>query len=222
MKRNIIILIVLVTLSLACSLGELIDGGDDSVVESEPTPQNESLPQSEPPSGNKPLPKNEKRCGDHVCNGPENINNCPEDCSTGSRSNPEAPAPSESNAIISPPSWFAPDAACQMTETSVLSEGSQWAFDRKGNMTELLPDGKATCVLEIQVCGDTIFKQQVVESSESCPESLHFSYAPPTQVCCAKWDEAKQTGSPCNPLKDADCDGVENDADVYPLDFSLQ
>lgn len=215
MKRNIIILIVLVTLSIACSLGELISGGDDSVAQSEAPPQSESPPQNEAP------PQNEKRCGDHVCDGPENVNNCPEDCATGNESNPEAPALSESDAKTPPP-WFVPDAACQMTETSVLSEGSPRAYDRKGNPTELLPEGKVTCVLDIQICGDTIFKQHVIEGSENCPESLHFSYASPTQVCCAKWDEAKLTGSPCNPLRDADCDGVANDADAYPLDFSQQ
>lgn len=56
MKRVIFILIALLTLSLACSLGNLT-GGDDE------TP-----------------PQSENRCGDGICDGPENIKNCAEDC----------------------------------------------------------------------------------------------------------------------------------------------
>ena len=67
-----------------------------------------------------------------------------------------------------------------------------------------------------------IIKQKVVntDAGEKCPDSLHFSRAPTTKVCCAKWDEAKRTKTPCDPMVDADCDGVANDADEYPLDFS--
>jgi len=134
----------------------------------------------------------------------------------------ETPAASESD-VKTPPPWFVPDSTCQMRETTASSEGSPYAFDSMGNTTKLLPDGQVTCVLEIQICGDTIFKQQVINvDSEDCPASLHYSYAPSVQACCDKWDEAKQTGSPCNPLEDADCDAVVNDSDAYPLDFSKQ
>ncbi|GAB4537240.1 MAG: hypothetical protein Kow0063_23680 [Anaerolineae bacterium] len=152
-------------------------------------------------------------------------------CSPGGLTGAGSPAPAgeadtpgaSGSGASTPPPWFAPDPDCQMWETSVSSSGSPYAFDSAGNITELLPDGQVTCVLEIQICGDTIFKQQVVhDASEDCPPSLHYSYAPPTQVCCARWDEAKQTGSPCQPLQDADCDGVLNDADAYPLDFARQ
>lgn len=203
MKRTVLILSVLILLSPSCNLSSLISDSDDTITQ------------------NEPLPQSEKRCGDGVCDGPENPQNCPEDCSTASESSVATPAPSESDAKTPPP-WFAPDSTCEMRETSVLSEGSPWAFDSAGNTTELLSDGKVTCVLRIQICGDTIFKQQVIEGDEDCPESLHYSYAPPTQVCCDKWEEAKITESPCNPLEDADCDGVVNDADAYPLDFSQQ
>lgn len=62
MKRISIILTLLISLSLACSLGGLTGGGDEAAAPTEPPPQSE------------------KRCGDGVCDGPENVNNCPEDC----------------------------------------------------------------------------------------------------------------------------------------------
>ena len=128
-------------------------------------------------------------------------------------------AGSSSNANKAP-DWFVSDSDCYMTESSVLSEGSPWSFDSEGNTTGLLSDDRITCVLEIMVCGDTIFKQQVIEADQDCPAYLHYSYAPPTQVCCDKWNEAKTTGSPCDPLQDADCDGLSNDIDTFPLDFA--
>lgn len=192
MKRIPLILILLITLSLACSFGSLIDGGADSVQEDQPAIQSE------------------KRCGDGICDGPENESNCPQDCSGNS----------VGEAVLPP--WFASDDNCYMRDTTVFSEGSPWAFDEQGNTTELHADGQVTCVLSIQVCGDTIFKQHVAEAGEDCPEEYHYSYASPSKVCCDKWDQAKESGSPCNPLVDADCDGVINALDAYPIDFSKQ
>ncbi len=62
MKRLYLALSILVLLSLACSLVGLIGGGEESAAPTE-TPR-----------------QSEKRCGDGVCDGPENANNCTEDC----------------------------------------------------------------------------------------------------------------------------------------------
>jgi hypothetical protein len=64
-------LMALVLLALACNL-----------VGAEPAPTQEPLPteaQAEPTAESPPL-ESEKRCGDGVCDGPENVNNCPQDC----------------------------------------------------------------------------------------------------------------------------------------------
>jgi len=193
---------MLIILSLSCSVSSLINSERDT------TP-------------NEPSTQSEKRCGDNVCDGPENPTNCPEDCQSLSEDNLAPPELENSESLKLAP-WFLEDSECFMRESSVRSEGSPWAFDKQGNTTELLPDGQVTCVLEIQVCGDTIFKQQVVETDEGCPEYYHYSYAPPTAVCCELWEEAKLTDTPCNPLKDADCDGITNESDTFPLDFSQQ
>ena len=159
--------------------------------------------------------QSENRCGDGVCDGPENNQFCPQDCPL------EGSQPDQSEPL-SVPQWFASSGDCTLTETSVRSEGSPWAYDSQGNTTELLPDGKITCVLEIQICGDTIFKQQVIDTDQDCPSYLHYSYAPQTSVCCDHWQAAKQSASPCDPTTDADCDGVNNDNDSYPLDVFQQ
>ena len=212
MKKTLVLITLLVVLSLACSLMALGGEPSSSQREGEASIQGEQKPTTH---------QSEKRCGDGVCDGPENTTNCPEDCLSAEENTATISTSSQPDAKTPPP-WFAPDPGCEMRETSVFSEGSPWAFDSDGHNTELLSDGQVTCILEIQICGDTIFKQQVIGPGEDCPESLHFSHAPPTQVCCTKWEEAKLTGSPCDPLKDADCDGTANDMDTYPLDFSQQ
>ena len=123
-----------------------------------------------------------------------------------------------------PPPWFAADSTCQLTETSAQSRGGKHSYDSAGKSTGLLPQGRVTCRLEIQVCGDMIVNQKVVNTNagEKCPDSLHFSRAPTTKVCCAKWNEAKRTKQPCDPLVDMDCDGATNDVDEYSLDFTQQ
>ncbi|MBC8333443.1 MAG: hypothetical protein H8E28_15790 [Anaerolineae bacterium] len=66
MKRNIIIPGIVVIFSLACSLGGLSANNT------------QAIPQTDIPL------QSEKRCGDGVCDGPENHGNCPDDCTTQS------------------------------------------------------------------------------------------------------------------------------------------
>lgn len=61
MKRCVIPLALVLVLSLACNLGDL--GTSDKPTEPTFVPE-----------------QSEKRCGDDVCDGPENFENCPEDC----------------------------------------------------------------------------------------------------------------------------------------------
>jgi len=75
MKRTFILTLVLISLCLACS-----------TVGFSPFPT-EGLSQDNPP------PKSEKRCGDKVCDGPENETNCPQDCTAeSSQGNETAPS----------------------------------------------------------------------------------------------------------------------------------
>ncbi len=131
-----------------------------------------------------------------------------------------APAATTLSTLESPPSWF----GAGTSTTRSLSAGEPYAFDEAGNITGDLPKDQVTCTLRIWICDDKIFKQKVINqgAGERCPDSLQFSHAPQTKVDCAKWDEAKRTKDPCDPLVDADCDGVTNDLDEWPLDFYRQ
>ncbi len=88
MKRIIIILTILVTLSMACSLSGLTSSGDDTATQNEPPPQGEN------------------RCGDGVCDGPENAKSCPGDCTADSPGDnaPGAGAEADTHWVVNPSS----------------------------------------------------------------------------------------------------------------------
>ncbi|MBC8508206.1 MAG: hypothetical protein ISR58_11560 [Anaerolineales bacterium] len=65
MKRTPLIITLLLTLTLACGLGGCAGGSDDDAAPIQPPIQGD------------------KRCGDGVCDGPEDAGICPEDCSAG-------------------------------------------------------------------------------------------------------------------------------------------
>jgi len=76
MKRFALIISLFVLLSLACSLGGIIDRSQES-------PAAEVAEENAAPSSpdDKPvLSDSQRRCGDGVCDGPENKENCPDDC----------------------------------------------------------------------------------------------------------------------------------------------
>lgn len=62
MKRAHLILMLLLSLSLACSGSDFNNGGNEAITQGEAPPQSE------------------KRCGDGICDGPENTDNCFQDC----------------------------------------------------------------------------------------------------------------------------------------------
>jgi hypothetical protein len=77
-KRSIIMLTLLFLLTSACSSPVGAPGGEDSQ------------------SDQAPAAGTEKRCGDGVCDGPENADNCPDDCVSSPASRPDEasePAP---------------------------------------------------------------------------------------------------------------------------------
>jgi len=196
MKRFFLLISILVIFSMACSLGGFLSSGETSTQATE-------------------APVSENRCGDGVCDGPENTENCPQDCLQGEEAAPQGTPVDE----LVPAPWFETEVDCLLEDIWSSSKGSPYAYDEFGNLGDALPDGQTTCVLEIHICGDMIFKQQVINSdAEDCPDYLDYNVVPDIQVCCPEWQKAKQSGVPCNPLEDADCDGVSNQDDNYPLD----
>ncbi len=92
-------------------------------------------------------------------------------------------------------------------------------YNKSGEKVRVLwGRGKATCALFLYICGDRIFKGKEInlDIDEPCPPELKSQAYTGQPVCCDEWNQAKKTKSPCNPLSDADCDGVNNQADSTP------
>jgi len=99
MKKNIVILSLLVIFSLACSMGGLINSSESatqiaSTDQFQPTQSIQkteavqSTTQTEPSIQITQPEDKTQPCGDGVCEGPENAKNCPQDCTEGTQSAP--------------------------------------------------------------------------------------------------------------------------------------
>lgn len=70
------------------------------------------------------------------------------------------------------------------------------------------------CYLNIYVCGFELKRNTKNPLGTRCPEAKDF--AQPT-ICCDEFDKAVKSKQPCDPMQDADCDGIPNDKDGDPL-----
>jgi hypothetical protein len=71
------------------------------------------------------------------------------------------------------------------------------------------------CRLVINVCGMFLIRQKIIPagSGESCFDAKSVSRP---LICCSAWKSSIGSRN-CDPLKDADCDGIPNDQDDDPL-----
>jgi len=111
------------------------------------------------------------------------------------------------------PPWQA-NPGCELQTTSIYYTG----------ILTSMTTGEASCSRQILVCGDLIRTDKTYNTTqgEKCPwgegrgTSIAYREDGGT-VCCDEWVKAKQSKSPCDPLADADCDGIPNDDDVDTL-----
>ena len=128
----------------------------------------------------------------------------------------EQPAAGERQTGAQPaggPPWLA-NPGCELQTTSIYYTG----------ILTSMTTGEASCSRQILVCGDTIRTDKTynTKQGEKCPwvEGTGTSIAYREDggtVCCDEWVKAKQSKAPCDPLADADCDGIPNDDDVDTL-----
>jgi hypothetical protein len=115
--------------------------------------------------------------------------------------------------------WFE-DQVCQNKDKiHAHSVTDGYRYDASGNIVQSLWDtGRASCVLHLNICGDQIFKSKEISTkrNETCPPGFDARDYVGIMVCCDQWKKAKQSNSPCNPLTDADCDGIPNQEDANP------
>lgn len=110
--------------------------------------------------------------------------------------------------------WTPPRPGCEPQGTSIYYTGNLIS----------MTTGEASCSRQILVCGDMLRTDKRYNSSqgEKCPfvegERTAIAYrVDGGMVCCDEWRKAKLSKSPCDPLADADCDGILNDDDMDTL-----
>ena len=100
------------------------------------------------------------------------------------------------------PPWFDTGGKC-------LSKQRTYVYVN-GNPTSS-SDPTRDCHVYIKVCSLELNRRF---RAKECPESKDF--AQPT-FCCDEFDKAVKSKQPCDPMQDADCDGIPNDKDDNPL-----
>lgn len=170
MKRTFIILLLLVSLSLACTVVDFSNNPGDG------------LQQDNPP------PKSEKRCGDKICDGPENENNCPEDCSADTSQESSAPTDQNSNQ----PDKQGTNTGMEASNYSVLyqiSENTLTSFDMSDN-----------------TCHSLNFRQYLdgglVNPDSSANQVLDLQDNPTSMVASKKYDQYYYVSTSNNPVSD--------------------
>jgi hypothetical protein len=111
-----------------------------------------------------------------------------------------------------PVPWLQPPASCKPQTTTIYVSGI--ILD--------LTSGEASCSRQIVVCGDEMRSDRKYNYKQGgkCPWAEGTTITQRMDggaVCCDEWKSAKLAKTPCDPLADADCDGIPNDDDVEPM-----
>ena len=97
------------------------------------------------------------------------------------------------------PPWFNKDAPCNNRQRATYS----WGQNRRD---------PTKYSISISICGQVIpryVSNVVVELTSTGVRYFN--------VCCDSWQQAIDSGSPCDPLRDIDCDGTPNENDGAPF-----
>ena len=104
------------------------------------------------------------------------------------------------------PPWFNPGKSCKFQQHTFIFAGTVGWPQRTPPETD--------CYVRIKVCGLDLKQNTVNPLGTICPSRSDF--AQPI-VCCDEFNKAVASKQPCDPMQDADCDGVPNDKDPDPL-----
>lgn len=112
-----------------------------------------------------------------------------------------------------PPPWLQKPSGCPPAETTIFITG----------LVLDMSTGEAICKRSLVVCGDSIGSEVRYNTRTGrCPfiRSKRASIAssqPGPPICCEEWAKARRSKTLCDPLVDADCDGIPNHEDIEPL-----
>lgn len=137
-----------------------------------------------------------------------------------------------------PPDWF-DTGSCDGESESVTPWVGTQTVD---NEDRPLPPGQVWCHANYLLCGDDFpvyrhpYRVQAIKkvtidvaawnnnynqaATDACQSFFdEHTNAPATKICCDKWEQATDNNlaGSCNPLEDADCDGITNYQDPFPL-----
>ena len=101
------------------------------------------------------------------------------------------------------PPWLDKNAPCQNRQQGTYS----WGQNRRNSLD---------VSVSISICG------QVIRFVQPAMGTASGDVRPPPgvrsfDVCCDSWQNAVSTRSPCNAMRDIDCDGTLNESDFLPL-----
>ncbi|MFN2531928.1 MAG: hypothetical protein ABR555_11575 [Pyrinomonadaceae bacterium] len=73
------------------------------------------------------------------------------------------------------------------------------------------------CEEVLLVCNAKFVRQSTVARDPGCPEAFWPDPKDGDEVCCEEFEKAVKSKQPCDPSKDADCDGIPNENDSDPF-----
>jgi hypothetical protein len=105
-----------------------------------------------------------------------------------------------------PAPWSNPEGKCNNKQKTYIFTGAVGWPKTTRNETD--------CYLYIHICSFHLNRKTIVPFGTKCPVAKDF--AAPT-FCCDEFDKAVKSKQPCDPMQDANCDGIPNDTDPDPL-----
>jgi len=106
------------------------------------------------------------------------------------------------------PSWFNPGKNCNRKE-------KPYHYDAAGGI--YINQEQRRCKEVILICGTMMVRESVVNKDPGCGGAFWPDSKDGDEVCCEEFQKAVQSKQPCDPSKDADCDGVLNENDSNPF-----
>ena len=108
------------------------------------------------------------------------------------------------------PPWFDTEGKCNLKQRTLAYERTYVSTNSVGWPNRNNRD----CYFRLDVCILHLSRKTIVPLGTKCPEAKDF--AQPT-ICCDEFNKAVKSKQPCDPMEDADCDGIPNDKDDDPL-----
>ncbi len=106
------------------------------------------------------------------------------------------------------PPWFNPGKNCKFKVMPYHYEAAGGIYINRE---------QRRCKEVILVCGTMMVRESVVARDPGCGGAFWPDPKDGDEVCCEAFQKAVESKQPCDPSKDADCDGILNENDSNPF-----